>query len=569
MSASTQTDRSVIRRGLGRVVRRMPFLLDTYRFVRHPSWQVALNRDLAATSRSNAGLRSVPRPGPGAPRTLISLYRDDIFDAKLGLLLGVSLRTQGLEPLVLVPSTRARRVTAYAKRFGVDDIVDREAVALSLDERRQIDDAVGQVRAATDSYERLKQWRFADLPAGYHLLSTVIRLTQDGSPDLSAPHVAELIETVARDVATSYVRSGRILDEWTPEVVLVEEAGYSVNGPLVDAAVDRGIDVIQTIPTWRDDALISKRLTAATRRLDTRAVPRPTFERLCAEPWSEDDEVALQADFEKRYGGTWALGAVTQSAVGDHDADLASLLDLDRNRPTAVVFAHVLWDASLFFGEDLFANYADWLVQCVGAAIANPRVNWVIKTHPANVFRARHGDTGSVAGEMRLLGEHHPTMPPHVHVLEPGTPVSARQLYAFADYGVTVRGTPGLEMACFAKQVFTAGTGAFSGLGFTQDSSSAAEFLDRMAHIEDSDTPSPEVTRLAKRYAHAAFLRLPWITESFEMSFDFAAHGWHPLDRNVRIRPDRVEDPIGADLARWASWVASSDLPDPIDHRRP
>jgi hypothetical protein len=147
--------------------------------------------------------------------------------------------------------------------------------------------------------------------------------------------------------------------------------------------------------------------------------------------------------------------------------------------------------------------------------------------------------------------------------------VSARQLYAFADYGVTVRGTPGLEMACFAKQVFTAGTGAFSGLGFTQDSSSAAEFLDRMAHIEDSDTPSPEVTRLAKRYAHAAFLRLPWITESFEMSFDFAAHGWHPLDRNVRIRPDRVEDPIGADLARWASWVASSDLPDPIDHRRP
>ena len=39
-------------------------------------------------------------------------------------------------------------------------------------------------------------------------------------------------------------------------------------GPLVDVAVARDIDVVQTITIWRDDALMSKRLTRANRRVD-------------------------------------------------------------------------------------------------------------------------------------------------------------------------------------------------------------------------------------------------------------------------------------------------------------
>jgi hypothetical protein len=51
-------------------------------------------------------------------------------------------------------------------------------------------------------------------------------------------------------------------------------------------------------------------------------------------------------------------------------------------------------------------------------------------------------------------------------VLLPDTKISTLSLYRFADYGVTVRGTPGLEIACFGKPAFTAGTGTYAGLGF-------------------------------------------------------------------------------------------------------
>jgi hypothetical protein len=229
MSASTESDRRGLRRMAAELSQRAPVLVDAYRFMRNPSWQWAIARDLRETARAAKPLRDAARPSPDAPRAMIGLYRDDIFDAKLALLFGVALRSQGLEPLVLVPSRRASHVRAYAKRFGVDDIVDREGIELTADDRERIDRAVDEVSANAGSYEKLKAWRFDDHAAGYHLLSSVIRLTLEGAPDLDDPEVQELVRTVARDVATSYLRSERVLDRRKPQVVLVEEAGYSVN----------------------------------------------------------------------------------------------------------------------------------------------------------------------------------------------------------------------------------------------------------------------------------------------------------------------------------------------------
>jgi hypothetical protein len=238
-------------------------------------------------------------------------------------------------------------------------------------------------------------------------------------------------------------------------------------------------------------------------------------------------------------------------------------LGLDPTRPTAVIFAHVLWDASLFYGVDLFDGYADWLVRSVAAAVANRRVNWVVKAHPANVFRSAHGHVGGESSEVTLLREHFPELPGHVHVLLPDTTISTRSLYEHADYGITVRGTPGLEMACFGKPVFTAGTGAYSGLGFTFDSASVSEYLGRLAAIETYAPLPVETTELARRYAHTVFLRRPWAPRSFRQVFEFPERGWHPLDRNVVLAARSIDEVHRAgDLDEWAAWALDTDEPD-------
>ena len=300
------------------------------------------------------------------------------------------------------------------------------------------------------------------------MLSTLIRTTFDGSPDLGIGENRSRVAAILDEVLLNTVRAEQLIDELEPRVLLVEEANYSTNGPMVDVAVDRGVDVIQTINLWRDDALMSKRLTKATRRVDAKSVAPETLERVHREPWTPSPRPSSTATSARATAGCGrSAGSSSPTPNRARREQIRSELDLDPARPTAVIFAHVLWDASLFYGVDLFENYADWLVQTVGAAVGNDHVNWVIKTHPSNVFRVAHGDIEGESSEVTLIRERFPELPDHVHLLLPDTKISTLSIYEFADYGVTVRGTPGMEIACFGKPAFTAGTGNYAGLGFT------------------------------------------------------------------------------------------------------
>jgi hypothetical protein len=541
-------------------------LVDAYRFVRNPRWQIDLWRDLAATRRATAFLRVVPVPphAPDPPVVLLALYRDDVYETKIGLTLATGLRIRGFKPVVLVPSSRAHRIRRYADVYGVGDVIARDSITITDAERAACEQTVTCLLSGDLDFETVRGWRYRGRPIGVHVLSTLIRVTFDGSPDPAVTTNRDRIATILTQVLHNLVRADRLFNELAPRLLLVEEANYSVNGPVVDAAIDWNVDVIQTIGTWRDDALMSKRLTKETRRVDAKSVARETLGRLEQEPWTSDLDDELDRDFEARYGGVWTLGRQFQPDTVPRSGDqIIAETGLDPSRPTAVIFAHVLWDASLFFGDDLFENYADWLVQSVKAAMENRNVNWIVKAHPSNVFRAAHGDVQGESSEVVLVREHLPKLPDHVHVLLPDTKISTLSLYRFADYGVTVRGTPGMEIACFGKPAFTAGTGTYAGLGFTYDSSSVDEFLGRLATIECYG-PLPEEMRLrARRYAHALFLRRPWKTRSFSLVFDLPERGWNPLDRNVtwNARSHADLDSAG-DLGDWADWACQREEPD-------
>lgn len=558
---------SVTRTRMGQIVgrlREVPVLVDLYRAVRNPRREAKLAKDLRSTRAQLAGVRGLPPAATDAPVALVALYRDDIFDAKVGAALATALRLKGLRPVVLVPNPRMRRALRCARAFGIADAIIQDQITIGESAAAEIEQTAIALFAGPVDFDSIKEWRFRDWSVGTHVLSTVIRLTFNGSPDLAVADNRQVLEQVTRDVLTNYVRAEQVVNRHRLGAVLVEEANYSINGPLVDVATANGVDVIQTIPTWRDDALMSKRLAATNRRVDCKSVAAETLEHLMAEPWTAGEDAELDADFERRYSGTWQQGRQFQPGTEPCAAEaIVEDLGIDTSRPTAVIFAHVLWDASLFFGIDLFENYGDWFVQSIGAAIENDSVNWIVKAHPSNVFRTAHGDIEGECSEILLMREQYPQLPKHVKLLRPETKISTLSLYRWADYGVTVRGTPGMEMACFGKPVFTAGTGTYAGLGFTRDSSSPREYLDRLRTIRDTPALTADETIRARRYAHTLFLRRPWVPRTFELVYDFPEQGWHPLDRNVKWRVGSSASARSMpDLDAWGAWVCSSRAED-------
>ena len=110
--------------------------------------------------------------------------------------------------------------------------------------------------------------------------------------------------------------------------------------------------------------------------------------------WTPARRAELRQEIDHNYAtGDWYCRGGTQfnrrilSA-----AQVRDRLGLDPRKKTAVIFPHIVWDATLFWGRDVFDNYEEWLVETVRAACLNRQVNWVIKIHPANVVKSAWAD---------------------------------------------------------------------------------------------------------------------------------------------------------------------------------
>ena len=80
----------------------------------------------------------------------------------------------------------------------------------------------------------------------------------------------------------------------------------------------------------------------------------------------------------------------SRNQINTIDYDLRKLQEkynLDKDKKIAVIFSQVLWDANLFYGEDLFNDAGDWFINTIDAATKNKNINWLVKLHPANVWK--------------------------------------------------------------------------------------------------------------------------------------------------------------------------------------
>jgi hypothetical protein len=535
--------------------------MDIYLFSRAPRAELPVWVDLWRTRRETAFLRGLDelrdRSGNVA---LIPLLGGWVYEIKMQLMFATALRLEGWRVVILSESRRATRAYHYSKAFGIGHVVSHEDVLLSPAEGSMCAEAACDFTQGPLTFQSVKSWTFHGSWIGPQILGSVSRTQFRGAPDPADPAIrAEIIDQLPK-VLRGVLVADKIMESIRPGIVTTLEANYARHGPLVDMAVGRGIDVIHFNQITKDDSVVFKRLTPETRRTHMASVSRKTLDLLEREsPWNTQKENELWAEFSDRYGGRWRLQNRNQPGTRRMDGqEIRSELGLAGGKKMAVVFSHILWDANIFYGDDLFEDYGDWFIQTVRAACANANLDWLIKLHPANIWKRAYEGVTAELSELQLIRKEIGSLPAHVHLLYPDTTVSTLSLYESADYGVTVRGTPGMEMACFGKPVFTAGTGRYSHLGFTIDSDSAHDYLERLASIETYRPLEPDQTRLAKQHAHAVFRLRLWQMKSFRSEFNFE-RDWHPLDHNVRVGARSLDEiRANGDLLKWATWAVGS-----------
>lgn len=520
-----------------------------------------LERDLAAFRRRFGRTLAWTPSKPPRGVALVASLSYSTFQAKLEGMIAKALQLQGLEVVAAVPSD-ADLIRRYFAVFGVNRFVTFDSYPV-----RDVEAEAARLLAGVEGAAELKEIRYRGADVGRQVLSTLSRYLHEGSVDLRDPHVQELAHRLLPASLRVAAASHELLDDVDPDLVLFNERNYADQGPLSDVALAGGLNVIQFVSGFEDDTLVFKRFTEETKGIHPRSLSDESWNLVRELEWTPARQAELDADFARRYDrDATFLARWNQGWTRPHSREeVAVKLGLDAEKPTAVVFSHVLWDANMFYGRDLFADQEEWFVETVRAACANPRANWIVKLHPANVWKLRRDGYDGELDEVRAIRRHIGELPPHVRLLPPDTEISTWSLFSVTDVGVTIRGSTGFELPCFGVPVLTAGTGFYSDRGFTVDSETRAEYLRRLKRVEETPRPSLEQIELARKHAWGLFRARQTRFTSFRCVYQPVEHVDRPFEATIEVCTDDLAR--AQDLCELGEWAVDSNALDYLDRQ--
>ena len=480
-----------------------------------------------------------------------------VWGIKVEGLLSLALRFRGFSPIAVYLNHDAWSVRYHnvfkLRRFIYFAPINPNGSGAASPE---IADFIGSHPRVSD----LIAFEFDKVGIGRIALSNYLTCHKFAQFDIDDPATLAELELGLRRSRHHVMTARKLVQNNRPSVALLLEKGLSPMAELFGVCIDEGVQVVQYCGSQAANSFALKRYSTANRYQHPFSLDSSTWERVRRMPWTRDRESELMNEFAESYTqGTWFNRKFLHQGKTIKSADeVRRQLGLDEGKKTAVIFSHVLWDATFFYGEGLFENYESWLLETIRAACANPSVNWVIKLHPDLVWKLKYeGHTGELRDTIAIRSSVG-SLPSHVKLVSPDTDISSYSFFGITDYCLTVRGTIGIEMACYGVPVLVAGTGRYSGLGFTVDSASKEEYLARVADIQSTPQMTTTQTELARRFAYTLFKRRPWQFKSFEIVKSPIGKIGQPLDDNVAIHLNSFEElASAADLREFSEWVDS------------
>jgi hypothetical protein len=473
-----------------------------------------------------------------------------------------ALQLAGFTPVLLIERDEWL-LRKYYKLAGID------AVHMWQEFTDQPD--LTAAEAAVNRYpspQELMEFEYEGARIGRFAISTAMRSLKVGSFNLKSSYDRKtLVSFVGRGM--SYSRAAkRILDTYKPALAVFIDKGYSPKAELFDNCLARDIDCVSWDLAHRSSAMMFKRFTYDNRDTSTTTLSSDSWKRICTMSFTDAHRRELEQELLRCYtSGDWYSMTGIQfnkPIVGAEET--RARLGLNPGKKTVFIFPHVSWDASLWWGGSLYLDYDQWLVDTVGAALKNDKVNWVIKIHPAHVGKAIREGFRMEPSEVITLRQHFGDLPAHIFTIPAKTDISTASLFPVMDYCITVRGRVGIEAARHGIPVLTAGRGSYDHKGFTVDSNSREEYLEKLAKIQTIPRFSDAQRELGERFAYGFYLLRPLRLTSTTLTYHESSEKSASKGRvNIRRKEDWCR---AADIRALADWLGDrtrEDFLNPIE----
>ena len=188
-----------------------------------------------------------------------------------------------------------------------------------------------------------------------------------------------------------------------------------------------------------------------------------------------------------------------------------------------------------FFGSNLYFDYQEWLIETVKIAVENKNINWILKVHPVNIWRSKMDNAKLENLEVSAIRKKFGNIPENLKIIESNTEINTLSFIEFIDYGITVRGTIGLELSSFGKVVVTAGSGRYDGNCFTLDPQSKKEYKQILMNLHKYKPLSKSKKEKAQKFFDICYEKRPIILKNFQIDYKARFFGVNDLKYNLKF----------------------------------
>lgn len=413
------------------------------------------------------------------------------------------------------------------------------------------------IKKKINSIEDIINFKFNDIECGKFALSSTFRITRKGDINLKNKKEREIFffmlskSMLNASGALNYIKSNNVKSG------IFIDKGYVGEGELMQAITLQGKEVFNFFNYYKNNLIVMKKMTMHNTNKHPGEIDDSDWNVLKKNNINQNALNSVKENIKLSYlNNEWYPSAGT---IVDRDFAnekiIENYLGFKKKRKLAVVFNHIFWDASFFYGKDLFLHYQEWFYETYKIALENNKLNWIFKLHPSNKTKnLRDNIKSSEPDELKYIQKNFGKIPEHIRVLDENFPYSSYNLYSLLDFCITVRGTTGLECALFEKPVLTAGSGKYSNKGFTYDFKSKENYLQCLMQLPNVPDKNIDYT-LAKKYAYYALLKKPFKIEFADVNFEKNISA--KLKNKIKIN-NYVEFINSNDVKTISNWIKSN-----------
>ncbi len=446
---------------------------------------------------------------------LISNLHSNMASSKVDAIFTMGLRKKNHKNFVLLNKKNIYTQLIF-RILGKVEFIYLEDFIYPKDQKNNIQ-KVNKIISQNKNTISLFNYEDSNVRVGRNALSSTLRSLRIGSLNFKNKlHIRELKKNLLLSL-NSKLATYRILNYINPNLLIFIEKGYSPSGELFDNALNKGINVIQYTSGPENNNFIFKRYNPRNKNDHPISIGKDTLKLLKNLKFDSQDQKKIIDKLKSNYkDGSWFNRQQLQlgKSILSND-ETRKILKLKKGRKVAVIFSHILYDATFFYGNSIFEDYEQWLIETIKYAIKNTNLDWIIKVHPVNVWRSKMDKKPMEQLEAISVKKNIGILPSHIRFLNADSLLNTYSLFNIIDYGLTVRGTIGMELPCWGIPVVTAGTGRYSGSGFTIDPTDKKNYQDTLENIHNLPKLSDEQTLMAQKYAYAVLYGKQIKTDSF------------------------------------------------------